>query len=98
MWMDTYFSKESLLYSGLESENREVFFFFSRCCLLRFYIGAICSLPRVVKEIAGTFQGEKLERERERKEEEKEEEEEEERGKKKEKAKPRRAVYVLRSW
>lgn len=27
MWMDTYFSKESLLYSGLESENREVFFF-----------------------------------------------------------------------
>lgn len=66
MWMDTYFSKESLLYSGLESENREVFFFFSRCCLLRFYIGAICSLPRVVKEIAGTFQGEKLEREREK--------------------------------
>lgn len=73
------------------------FFFSSRCCLLRFYIGAICSLPRVVKEIAGTFQGEKLERERERKEEEKEEEEEG-RGKKKEKAKPRRAVYVLRSW
>lgn len=28
MWMDTYFSKESLLYSGLESENREVLFFF----------------------------------------------------------------------
>ena len=76
----------------------ERFFFSSRCCLLRFYIGAICSLPRVVKEIAGTFQGEKLERERERKEEEKEEEEEEERGKKKEKAKPRRAVYVLRNW
>lgn len=44
----------------------ERFFFSSRCCLLRFYIGTICSLPRVVKEIAGTFQGEKLEREREK--------------------------------
>lgn len=44
--------------------------------MLRFYIGAICSLFRVVKEIAGTFQGEKLEREREREREEEKEEEE----------------------
>lgn len=98
MWMDTYFSKESLLYSGLESENREVFFFFSRCCLLRFYIGAICSLPRVVKEIAGTFQGEKLERERERERRRRRKKKKKGGEKKKEKAKPRRAVYVLRSW
>lgn len=80
-------SKGTLLYSGLESENREVFFS-SRCCLLRFYIGAICSLFRVVKEIAGTFQGEKLGRERKRK---RGGEGRRRRGGKKEKAKPRRA-------